>query len=144
MKYLALFAALLTLISCSRPQPAQEPAPDAHISCPKITHNTPWNLDAKRGIDFWTCTYTYAVTDKPLFDALISNHIGTEPLEFYDFYPKDQAWFREVVNTRTDTRAYWTFIHNQDRVFGVTAIKFVASSRAEFKDKAAIAATLSQ
>jgi len=138
---------LLSLTACSNSQAPQQAATsqtDHQVACPKITASTPWNLTARRGVDFWTCSYSYAVTGEPLLEAMISNHPSKRPLELYGFYPdgSDNLWLREVPDSQTKVRTYWSFRPTGSRPMSILAISFSASEPAEFKEKALIAASL--
>ena len=142
----ALFL-LLCLTACSdnqAPQQVDVSQPEKLVACPKITASTPWNLEAKRGVDFWTCTYTYAVTGEPLLEAMISNHPGKPPLELYAFYPDGSSdlWLRDVADGPTKTRTYRSYRQTGSRPMSILAISFTASDSAEFKEKALIANSL--
>ena len=146
MKKIATLLVTTAICACTKPAAPVQAAPDQIPTCPKVTANTPWNLAAKRGIDFWTCDYAFAVSDKPLFSVLVSNHVGTAPLTFYTVYPEaaQLAWFREISNGKRKIASYWAFKATDSRVMGVAAINIKAADSAEFRQKAAIAATLEQ
>ena len=145
MKHAWLLLLLLTACPHSpAPPKAAESQTVEPVACPKITASTPWNLDARRGVDSWTCSYSYAVTDKPLLEATISNHVGKPPLELYTFYPEgsDSLWFREIPDSPTKVRTYWSFRPTGSRPMSILAISFTAVDSSEFKAKALIADSL--
>ncbi len=145
MKLLAILLAAICASACSNPAPPAEPQAADRPTCPKIASDTPWDLIAKRGIDFWTCDYAFAVTDKPLFSAVVSNHVGApSPLKFYTVYPDESqlAWFREMSDDLKATPSYWAFRSTGSRTMGIIAINAKATSYPEFKQKAELAALL--
>ena len=146
MRYTWLVALTLTSAACGDARETSDASDDMTVACPKITATTPWNLNAKRGVDFWVCSYTYAVTGEPLFVTYISNHNKTPTLQFYDFQPAgdSSAWFREVSDNESSAHVYWSFEPTASPSMGVMATTFSAKDRQEFENKTALAASLEQ
>jgi hypothetical protein len=145
MKNLAILMLTAGGIACSVERPAAETEERAvFTACPKISGGTPWNLVAKRGVDFWWCTYTHAATGKPLFEVYLGNHLRTEPLKLYGPYPDQSTnfWFQELPVDPAVPRTYWLFQQGGTRAMSVLAVKLQASTPEEFKGKAALATSL--
>lgn len=139
--------AVVALSSCRGPESSTPSIKvDKEMTCPRLKGSTPWDLDARRGVDFWTCEYRDATTKQSIASIYVGNHPATPALEFEGFYPEGSrgGWFGNAEAGRDWPRSYWSFRENPSPSMSVTVIRIEVRSYEDFKAKAKLVQAFEQ